>query len=262
MNEPCFTYPRSKLHAVGHYSSPSLILSIPAADAQSMLPRRLKLDAQTLTPAGEHPLVVLLGHHRGVKLAGSKRKGGSYFEFVLALPYLRYEGPGDGYRGPFAYMRRLYLSSWYYTILGWFYAYAKHRGRVDGNDSSYRVRSLWFGRRLVEADFHSAGVRGPATGNPAFDRVSAVWQQPFMGKLWFTPYLASVLRFELEKATVEPLELDLDIARACVAGLPTGRFPIPSIEQSLLGAYRLDVPWTLSLPMLPSSLKPCPTTET
>ncbi|TAH37213.1 MAG: hypothetical protein EYC70_09550 [Planctomycetota bacterium] len=256
---PGVVFPDGPLHAVGHYEAPVLVMGLPRAHVQAWLPRALSLDAQDLMPEREHPVMFLLGRHRHVRPSFLHDTGGSYWEFVTAIPYLRHSCRGSAYSAPFAYMPRLYLSSWLFVVLGWFYGYAKCRGRIRGDAAAYSVRSLLAAKPLVSARFLETGRAGPALDFPHFRRLAGAFRQPFVGKLAVTPYLCSILDFQLERATLQPLTAELRIETPFLPGLPAeARWP-QGIDAAPLGAFRISMPWTLSPPLPCCELQPAPT---
>lgn len=253
---PGVIFPKEPLHAVGHYQAPVLVLGLPRSQVQALLPSKLTLAAQDLTPPEQHPVMFLLGRHHHVRPSFLHVRGGSYWEFVVAVPWLRHACRGSAYSEPFAYMPRLYLSSWLFVVLGWFYGYDKWRGRIRGDAADYTVRSLLRGRPLVSARFQEYGDTGPALSFPNFRRLADAFQQPFVGKLPVTPYLCSILDFQLRHATLQPLRAELRIETPFLPGLPAAAQWPEGIDRAPLGAFRISVPWTLSPPLGCCDLKP------
>ena len=232
--------------AVGAYRSDCAVVSLPADEVRRMLPPGASPGPQTLAPPGEHPVLFMFGHHEGVRPVILPIRGGSYHEMITAVPFLEYAA-GDG--GAYAFMPRLYLDDWIFVALGWFYGYAKVRARIDATAEDYRVSSLLSGRPIVSGRFEPRGEAGPVSTFRNFAAVAPAFRQPFLGRLFFGQILCSIMTFELEKATLRPIEARVEVRSAYVPGLPVGEISVPSIDASPLGAFRIEVPWTLSYPM-------------
>ena len=235
--------------AVGRYRSDCAVVSLPVGEVRRMLPPGASPGAQTLAPPGEHPVLFMFGHHEGVHPVILPIRGGSYHEMITAVPFLDYGAPGAGYRGAYAFMPRLYLDDWIFVMLGWVYGYAKVRARIDASADDYRVSSLLSGRPIVSGRFEPRGEPGPVSAFPYFAAVAPAFRQPFLGRLFFGPILCSIMTFELEKAVLRPIEARVEIDRAYVPGMPVREFRVPGIDASPLGAFSIEVPWTLSYPM-------------
>lgn len=235
-----------RLFGEGVYHARGVVLAVDAARVASMVARGLTLAPQSLTPDGTHPVTLLFGRHSGVHPNVLPIRGGRYREFLLAVPYLRRESGGGG---PFASMPRLYLSSWLFVALGWAYAYPKWRARIEDDEAGYRIRSLLSGRPRIEAGFTPDGPAGPVGGFPHFASLAPIFAQPFVQRFWWTPWICSIMQFDLERASVRSVSESVDVREAFVPGLPVGSFEFRGIDAGPLGAFHIEVPWRLSLPM-------------
>jgi hypothetical protein len=236
--------------AVGVYRSDCAVVALPLDEVRRMLPPGASPGPQTLAPPGEHPVLFMFGHHEGVHPVILPIRGGAYHEMITAVPFLDYRAGASGApRGEYAFMPRLYLDNWIFVMLGWFYGYAKVRARIDAAAGDYRVSSLLSGRPIVSGRFEPRGEPGPVSAFPNFAAVAPAFRQPFLGRLFFGPILCSIMTFELEKAVLRPIEARVEVHRVYVAGMPVRGFSVPSIAASPLGAFRIEVPWTLSWPM-------------
>jgi len=131
---------------------------------------------------------------------------------------------------------------------------AQVRARIDETAGEYRVASLLSGRPIVSGRFDPRGKPGPVSDFPNFAAVAPAFCQPFLGKLFFGPILCSIMTFELEKAILRPIEARIDVEDAYLPGMPAKDFRVPGIDASPLGAFHIEVPWTLSYPMACSCL--------
>ncbi len=239
--------------AVGTYRSDCAVVALPVDDVRAMLPAGVSPGAQTLAPPGHHPVLFMFGRHSGVHPVILPIRGGSYHEMITAVPFLDYPAgtprSGGVYRGEHAFMPRLYLDDWIFVVLGWFYGYDKVRARIEETEDVYRVRSLVRRRPIVSGRFEPRGESGPVSEFPNFAAVAPAFQQPFLGKFFFGPILCSIMTFELEKAVMRPIEARVEVETAYLPGMPVREFRVPGIDASPLGAFHIEVPWTLSYPM-------------
>ena len=236
--------------AVGTYRSDCAVVPLPVETVRRMLPRGAAPGPQTLAPAGEHPVLFMFGRHHGVHPVVLPIRGGSYHEMITAVPFLEYGKPGgDPARGPYAFMPRLYLDDWIFVMLGWVYGYDKVRARIEDAPGRYRVSALLSGRTIVTGHFDPKGDAGPVSGFPNFAAVAPAFQQPFLGKTFLGPIVCSIMTFELEKAVLRSAEARIAVDTAYVRGMPVREFRVPGIDAAPLGAFSIEVPWTLSYPM-------------
>jgi hypothetical protein len=152
---------QSTLHAQGTYRSHCVLLPQDAGRVREMLPSGLVPGPQTLTHPGFHPVMFMFGHHHGVRPSFLPVRGGSYHEFIMAVPFLDRQVPRGANLGPYSSMPRLFLDNWLWVAMGWLYEYAKVRARIEVTPRSYAVRSLVAGRPLVSASFGPLGHRDP-----------------------------------------------------------------------------------------------------
>src|SRR5262245_50573450 len=116
---PGVVYPHAEVYAVGTYQAATVLWSLPLAVAQALLPSGLELGPQQVAPPGEHPVLLMFGHHQGVRPNFLHVPGMEYLEFLVAVPHVQWVQRTDPYRGPFAFLPRLFLDRWLPTALGW-----------------------------------------------------------------------------------------------------------------------------------------------
>lgn len=241
---------RPRVAAVGTYRSDCAVVSLPADAVRRMLPPGAALAPQTLTPPGEHPVLFMFGRHRGVRPVFLPIRGGAYHEMITAVPFLEYgKRREEAGRGECAFMPRLYLDNWIFVALGWFYGYDKVRARIADVPGDYRVSSLLSGRKILSGRFDAKGPPGPVSEFPDFAAVEPAFRQPFLGRLFFGPIVCSIMTFELEKAVLRAAEARIAIDAPYLPGMPVREFRVPGIDAAPLGAFSIEVPWTLSYPM-------------
>jgi len=233
-----------RIAAVGNYSALFATLPVPAENAQAMLPNGVSLGAQTLTPAGQHPLLLMFGHHTHVHPAFLKIGGWSYHEFLVAIPWVTKRGSDTVW----SHMPKLYLDSWAMVLAGWLYAFPKMRAGISASADSYAVHTWITRRRRVSARWNLEGSAGPASAFPNFSGVAATFAEPFVQRFPPLPFETSTMAFDLASATIQAATASVEISEPFLPGLPTGSFSFPSIATTPLGAFTIDVPWTLSWP--------------
>lgn len=244
-------YPSQLAHAVGYYRTYFAIIPFDDAVLTGMLPGELELAPQTMTPPGTHPLVFLFGKHFDVRPNFIPFGGLTYLEYICAIPFVQWRNASHDYKGPFAYMPRMFLDELFPTLLGYMYAYPKVMARMSGNpptDSLYDVRSLLQDEALIQGTFNTFGPQLPPVDFPNFAHVREVFEMPFIGKYEIGPYVCSKLTFKLDQAIIQPATANIEVAREFVDGLLPGSFIRPSIDADPLGSFYMAVPWELTLP--------------
>lgn len=247
---PAVSVSDERLFAEGVYHARGVVVPFKSEQVRAMVQRGLDLAPQSLTPAGTHPVTVLFGRHTDVRPNILPIRGASYREFLLAVPYLRRLSGGVPAGPVVATMPRLYLNSWLFVVLGWMYAYPKWRARIEDDASRYRVRSLIWKRPRLDAGFAAYGPTGPVTEFPHFAPLAPIFSQPFAQKFSLTPWICSLMQFDLDRARVRAVRGSFKIESAFLPGLPVGRFEFEGIDKTPLGGFHIEVPWRLSLPML------------
>jgi hypothetical protein len=250
MSERCEpVIPDFPIHAEGFYRTWVVVLPYPRASLVEMMPGRLELAPQTMTPAETHPLVLLFGHHFDVRPNFLPFGGMTYHELVTAIPFVRWRDAGrDDYRGPFAYLPRLFLDEVLPTALGYLYAYPKEIARIHGG-RRYTIRSLVKDRSILSGTFTPHGAERAPADEPNFEDVRPIFEMPFVGRYApLGPYACSNLDFELERGELRPCTARVRIERPYLPGLSAGSYRLDGIDEAPLGAFELAVPWTLTPP--------------
>ena len=225
---------------VGRMSAVVAILPVARDAAHAMLPAGLQLAAQAFVPGDRHPIVLILGRQSDVR-PSAVPLGAGYLEFILAVPFVEHRG-GEP-QGPFCYCPRLFLDRHLPTLAGrLLYGYAKRRATMRMTERSYRIADP-AGGELLSAEFRTSGAAldpaqsGAASllGLPVISRAANGW--------WY-----SRADLGLERAVVQPVELDLVIHRPFVSGLPVGAFTISGVEGAPSRALRIRTSWRLAGP--------------
>jgi hypothetical protein len=244
----------SWLHTNGLMVSSMAILPLGNSAVQAMLPSGIDLGPQTLAPEGQHPICFMFCVQKDVRPLMLGR-GMKYLELILAVPFVQWSRPTSRYRGPFIFMPRLYLDHWLPVILGWFYGFAKVRARMSMAENHYQVRSLLADRPIISGDFAPHGPIGPPATFPHFEPVRDLFRQPFVAKSVLGPFICSTFDFQLADACMQAIDATVHVTDAFVPGLAVGDFHVPGIDVTPVGAFYIQVPWTLSPPMRCGCLK-------
>ena len=231
----------SPLDFVGRMTAVVAILPVAREVAQAMLPAGLGLAAQEFMPGDRHPLVLILGQQSNVR-PSPLPLGADYLEFILAVPFVEHRGRGP--HGPFCYCPRLYLDRRLPTVAGrLLYGYDKRRATIRMTERSYRIADLAQGELLLSADFRTAA----AAVEPSRSGAAMLFDLPVISRAargwWY-----SCADFGLDRAIVQPVELNLVIHRPFVSGLPVGEFAISGVEGDTSSAFRIRTSWRLAGP--------------
>jgi hypothetical protein len=246
---PHALFPRSRLDTDGWYKATFVPCSLPLGAVRQMLPA-----AQTLTPAGQHPLLFVFGQQRHVRPILHRGAGLTYHEFITVVPFVQWTSPGHAYRGPFAFLPRLFLDRWLPVILGWLVGFAKRRASLQAKPGSYAISQLFRNQPIIGGFFAPRGPVGSCDSFPLFGGLRPIFELPLITRLAVGPFLALKFTWELERAKMQAAAGDVRIHEAFVPGLPVANFHAEGVDREALGAFTLDVPWRLSSPVAPSSL--------
>jgi Acetoacetate decarboxylase (ADC) len=241
---------RSPLDFVGCMTAVVAILPVSCEAAQAMLPAGLELAAHGVLPGDGHPLVLIMGKQSDVRPRAAPF-GAGYLEFILAVPFVGYQGRGP--HGPFCYCPLLFLDRRLPTIAGrLLYGYAKRLASIRMTESSYRIADLAQGEPLLSAKFRTTG----GAGGPSRSGAAALFDLPVIsqaaGGWWY-----SCADFGLDRAVVRPVELDLMIHQPFVSGLPVGDFLVADVEADGARAFRVRTSWRLEGPWARRSPPDC-----
>ncbi len=246
---------------VGTIDSRVVVLGLPRADVEELLPLGLELAPQTLTFPDKHPVFVMFSHDHFEAWFGDM----DYNELMVAVPYVQRTALHVANRGPFIYMPRLYLDEELPTRLGnLLYGFEKQRGMIVNGSDSYTVHSQDDGQLIASATFAEAGSPRSPSSVPLFRSVRKVFDMPtisqalrivdddaFEERDFVSPFLSCTVSYDFsdETATVQPLTATVEFTGALTPqGLPRGPIAVPSIQTDVLGAFRLKCNQVVSLP--------------
>lgn len=233
----------SRLDFVGDLDAALAFLAVPADTASAMLPEGLRLAPQSAMPADQHPLLVVLGRQRNVRLALFS-SGIDYLEFILAVPFVEHDQPDRHPRGPFGYLPCLFLDRRLPIVAGrLLLAYAKRRAAISATPDTYRIACPSTGEPLVSARFGTAGRS--SSGRPSAP-IAEILQLPVISRSARRAWRYSVADLALDRAEIEPIDMNLAIERPFVPGLRAGSFALDAAGGH---AFRLRTSWRLTGPV-------------
>jgi Acetoacetate decarboxylase (ADC) len=231
------------LDFVGDLDAAIALVEVTADSARAMLPDGLRLAPQRFTPGNRHPLLLVLGRQRNVRLALFST-GIDYFEFILAVPFVDHARQGLHPRGPFGYLPRLFLDRRLPIVAGrLLLAYDKRRAAISATDESYRIARPRTGEPLISARFKAG--RGSSDWRPP-QPITETLQLPVISRRARGAWRYSVADFALDRAEIRPIGMELAIERPFVPGLPVGSFVL---EAEGGHALRLRAGWRLTGPI-------------
>lgn len=241
-------FPKYPAQGQGFYSTNAVVWPFPEEVISPLLPGRLELAPQTLTQESTHPVIMFFGHQTDVRPDFLPFGGMDYNEFIIAIPFVQWrDASAYAYRGPFAYMPRLFLDRVFATLLGYMYGYPKLLARIHGGHA-YRVHDLLLDRPLIRGDFTAHGDQKPISDFPNFEALRPIFEIPFVGKLDVTPYICSKMTFKLDDALIRSCESSVELQYEFLPGILPDTRVSEGLAHEPLGSFQIDVPWELTLP--------------
>jgi uncharacterized protein with NAD-binding domain and iron-sulfur cluster len=256
---------------VGQLDTCMVVLMLPAAEVDRLLPVGLERAPNSLSPVGKHPVFVQLSHDVFTEFGGM-----DYDEIMLGVPFVQLCAWDAPRRGPFIYMPRLYLDADLPRWLGnYLYGYEKLPALIDrdfpepGRPGHYRVLSPGSGAPLLTAALTSDGPRGAPGSFAAFAQLRQLLEMPTISqaaRIWdadafeskeLSPYLASnlVYGFDDPDAWLEPVRVELTITPAFTPAGVAGTYAMASLQHAAFGAFRTSVKLGVALPSAPATLR-------
>lgn len=236
--------------AEGKYITTGLVLPVEKKFVRRWLPKDLELALPRLTPEGTHPVLLLLGHQYDVYPFGYPRSlpGLDYLETAAVIPFVRWADSPRHSKRFHAYMPRLYLNKLFPIVLGWLAGYAKRLARLKMKKTSYEGRRYILNSLLVTGVFAPTGNWQTPADFPNFTRLSQVFRQTIIGKFPIG-YLCTDIDFKLSHARMRPVRVKLRVDNDFVGRLLPRAYEVPGIDVHPLGAFQLEVSWSLYGPV-------------
>ena len=234
-----------------------VVASLPAAEAQALLPDGLELAAQALSDAGTAPVLLMLAHHRQARL-NILPLGLRFRELLVLVPATRPTGrERPALPGPYAYVARRYLDSAAMLALGrGLYGDAGQLGRFTaGPGNTAQVRTLG-GAALLSVTATATGGRLRADRDRHAGEIDWLLARPLLARTPRGFWRVSRFHYGLEHAIVQGM--DVSLAAFAALGLSHGGAErrLVSGEPGVIGAFRLWAETTRSNPLL--GLRRCP----
>lgn len=260
---------------VGTIDSRVVVLALPRAEVERMLPLGLELAPQPVTFPDRHPVVLMFSHDHFEAWFGDM----DYNEMMVAVPYVQRTDVHVAHRGPFVYMPRLYLDDETPCRLGnLLYGFEKQMGMIVNGTNEYRVSTPDGARTIAHATFVEDGDPLPPGSVPSFQTVRKLFDMPsisqalrivdrdaFDEREFLSPFLSCTLTYDFSATTcsVQPLKARVELTEALTPpGLPTTPLCVPSISHHVLGAFRVKAHQVVSLPgSCTESRFDCPTPQ-
>ena len=172
----------------------------------------------------------------------------AYRETLIAVPWVQRRGTPCG-TVPLAHTSHLWLNRLLPTIGGWSFGFAKERDRIDFSAKNCAVSTLLQGRPLLEACFTNDSAPGRPNQFPNFAELRPVFEQTFIQR-WFVvgPTCVEKMDFHIDEATLQPVAATVQIFDGFRKSIPRGTYTFPPLDAARLGAFRVDLFWTLTTP--------------
>ena len=241
-------WPWSGAFGMAKTTGAAAMLPMPRDTVARLLPRGLEPAAQAITPASEHPVILLMGRQRNVR-PNIVPLGMNYLEFICAVPWVRHTDPRLAHLGPLITPTRLYLDSLPPILLGIYgYGFPKVRADMQADADSYVIRHVTGGHTILTAGFAPSGPEGRAVDFPQFARTRAGFEMMMVTRNRLGMWQYSVYDFALAQARLTPIDLSLRICSDDL-GLPQGHIAPPSLSDDPCGAFILRTDATINNPL-------------
>lgn len=256
MIHPFDPYSNVRLQGDSHTRGVTLVL--PTDRVRALLPHGLELGAQSFTPPGTHPVVMLFHEmYRAHMSIPTLLPNMTYREHSIGVPfaYIARGWIDSMSSGPYYFMPKLHLDDFWATLGGLVYwGLPKNLARFSIHESGYEVMER-DGRPITSISVTAAhGDFMRAQEHENFAPIRDVLNQPIISMMPVAmgPFFV-VCHFDKDwsRADLRSIETCMHIDRAYVPGLPTGSFQAPGLDQHVLGSYEYRAPWRMSLPYPP-----------
>jgi hypothetical protein len=243
-------FPTVGVCSLGHLQVNLVPLFLPEADVRQLLPDFLELAPQPVAPPGLHPVLMFLGHQHAVRPMPFRVSGMDYLEYILGVPYVRLTATDVHYRGPFAYMPRLFLDSAFAVLLGKLCGYAKQRSQIEATHNTYHVRNRSDNAPILSGMFQPLGdAFEPIPDSRSGNALRKLLEQPIIGDRLLGFTITTYLDFYLPWSKVQPAAAELTIHQAFLPGVVPHTYNVPALTHDTLGACRLASHWRLYPPL-------------
>lgn len=217
-----------------------------------LLPSKLELAPQELTPPGKHPVYWSFNFLQDGVTTPVPCISLTYNELAFVIPYVRFR---DGRsQDIFAYPCKLPLND-FLALLGgrviWQLTKVLARCSVrdnfaEGGGGEFRIERLSGGDPYITAVFEEDASPLPGAESPNFERLVPALNQKLVTHGLYG-YQTAAFILDLKEVVIQPLTGRLE-SKAFVPGFSQQNYELKSIHTTLMGTFQLQVDWRLKLP--------------
>lgn len=246
-------WPWSVAFGMAQTTGAAVTLPFDRATVAAMLPAGLELMPQTVTPAGQHPVILLFARQRNVR-PNLFPFGMTYNEFICAVPWVRHSDPALQDLPPLICPTLLYLDSLVPILLGVYgYGFNKLRAAMTADGDSYVIRDATTQAEIIACRFAPDGPQTAPRDLPFFSQTWPAWEMPMVTRNKLGAWQYSVYDFSLAQARMQPISMEIRIAQPRL-GLPVGTLKPASIAATALGGFFLTAAGTINNPFQSAQL--------
>lgn len=240
--------------ACGKYLSTMIGTYVDADRLSKLLPPGTSLDPAHIHD-GKHSLVLMFGYTQNLKRVFWPFSGMTYLEFLVGVPNLQLD-TNQKYITRFFYLPVLHLNRFYPTLLGWLVGYRKRWSRMEAGENTYTIRTLFSGKKILEAKFGVDAALEKFDGQHWEDLLNQPQVNPFGDDKLFLHF-----HWDWDDAAFRPVTADLTLYEE-IPGMSPGTYHFQSIEvgqwrdgMAPEGSIRIVCPFELLAPFSLSLLK-------
>jgi len=248
-------WPWSAVFGMAQTTGPCVTLAMPRDAVAAMLPRGLALAPQAVTGPQQHPVILLFGQQRDVRVNLLPLGIPSYLEFICAVPWVMHTDRALADLAPMIWPQRLYLDSAPPIALGVYgFGLPKKMAAITFDDDSYVVRDSVTGAEIIAAGYSRRGPDGRSHDYPHFAAVRPGYEMAMVTPHRLLGWQYTVYDFSLDSAHMAPLAMEVRIG-ANDFGLPAGLHHVPPLSLSALGGFFLTAGGTINNPFQSFDIK-------
>ncbi len=253
--------PHFSLTHVGDYDACIMVFAIDATQVASLLPSNLELRPQSITPTGQHPVLLFVGEQSRVR--GENVPGAlcpwlgpiglcmDFMETAIAIPCVHQVGASASSPDHFCSVT-MYLNQLLPIFLGWLCGFPKRRGILNATPNRYEVTTLTSAPLLELTVTPSGGFHDPSAF-PNFAGIQPLFEQPHIGQIFsamvelVSSYVCADIDLKLASARIQSIGVSGTLTDSFSSILPN-KFSLAGIKDDPLGAFRLRTTWELAPP--------------
>lgn len=234
-----------------HIQSIVTIHPLPVHLVRLMLPPKLELMSQDITPEGTHPVIIQFNS------INQERPLIEIFDlnYLLAnisIPYVKSRMTS---KKPLFFASRIFVTKKLPMIIGRiFFGLAKERVSIGLSKTDVIINGSKTNCPLLIGKFEAVDDIALPSQFPNFNKViPKLFKQTAIGFSSLIPIYSNI-SFDLENSCIQPLKTEIKICRPFLLGLPTETFITPSILDSPLGAFKITTKLLVAFPQILYSL--------